>query len=474
MNLKTLLAVAFAAFSLSASAQQKTVNILSVNDMHATIDQMPRLAFIADSLRQIDPELIVLSGGDNRTGNPYNDRYSIPGYPMVALMNAVGFNASAVGNHEWDTGVEGLRTLIALANFPYLCCNATAPADLNIGFRPFTMLNVHDTKVCLLGSIQTNLNGIPDSHPTNVKQLRFLPADSVIPQYGSLRDKCDVFVLLSHDGYEADVQTAGLYPFLDVIVGGHTHTLAPENDLHNGVLVTQAKNKLKYATLSTITLDGGKVVGKTSKQIDLAAGKNVNKDVERLMNTFMDNPELEQKVATVASDFTNAEELGCMVCDALADQTECDIALQNGGGVRFDTFPAGPMKLSDVLRLDPFGNEAIRYELTGKEIAQYIMDCFYYDEHQIPYVSGITYEMTVGKDLKPTGIKICNLDGSKFDLKKKYRFVTNSYVTAILPAPKSDAGTSTFRACSDYVLDYFKTQPVVDYKGTRRATIIKK
>lgn len=73
---------------MSAMAQQKTINILSVNDMHATIDQMPRLAFVADSLRQIDPELIVLSGGDNRTGNPYNDRYAIPGYPMVALMNA--------------------------------------------------------------------------------------------------------------------------------------------------------------------------------------------------------------------------------------------------------------------------------------------------------------------------------------------------------------------------------------------------
>lgn len=474
MKFKSLLAVAVATFSMSAMAQQKTINILSVNDMHATIDQMPRLAFVADSLRQIDPELIVLSGGDNRTGNPYNDRYAIPGYPMVALMNAIGFNASALGNHEWDTGPDGLRTVITLANFPFLCCNATVPSDLNLGLKPYTTLTAHDTKICLLGAIQTNLSGIPDSHPSNVKLVRFAPADSIIPQYQSLRDQCDVMILLSHDGYEADIQTAERYPFFDEIIGGHTHTLTPDNDFHNGVLITQAKNKLKYATLSTITLDGGKVTGRTSKQINLSAGKNINADVDRLMKIFMDNPELEKTVVTVASDFTNCEELGNMVCDALASETGCDIALQNGGGVRFDTFPAGPMKLSDVLRLDPFGNEAVKYEITGKEVAQYIMDCFYYDEDQIPYVSGIQYEMTVDKDKKPTGIKIRNLDGSKFDLKKKYKFVTNSYVTAILPAPKSDAGTSTFRACSDYVLDYFKTHPSIDYKGSHRATIIKK
>ena len=80
----------------------QTVHILAVNDMHATLENMPRLAAIADSLRNLYPSLLVLSAGDNRTGNPFNDMYKPSGYPMVALMNQIGFNASAVGNHDFD------------------------------------------------------------------------------------------------------------------------------------------------------------------------------------------------------------------------------------------------------------------------------------------------------------------------------------------------------------------------------------
>lgn len=469
-----LLAAVLATLSLSVSAQQTTVNILSVNDMHATIEQMPRLAFVADSLRAIDPDLIVLSAGDNRTGNPYNDRFEISAYPMVALMNAVGFDASAVGNHEWDSNTTGLRTIANLASFPFICCNAIAPDTMNIGFKPFTILHANGLNIGVIGTLQTNVNGIPDSHPKNLRGMTFKPASTVIPQYLSLRDKCDVLLLLSHEGYEEDIKTAGLFPQFDAIIGGHSHTLVAENEFHNNVLITQAKNKLKYAFLTTITLDGGKVVNRSSKQIPLTNGGGINKDVERLMKLMMQNPELEKKVVDVASDFQNAEELGSMVCDALASATNCDIALQNGGGVRFSTFPAGPMTLSDVLRLDPFGNEAIIYEITGKEVADLILNCFDIDEKQIPYVSGIKYEMTIDKSLKPTGIKIRNLDGSKFDMKRTYRFVTNSYVSAILPAPKSDPGSNTFRACSDYVLDYFQSHPSIDYQGTHRAEIIKK
>lgn len=97
---------------------QKQVHILSVNDMHANIDNMPKLAAVADSLRSLYPELIILSGGDNRTGNPYNDRNAEPSRPMTELMNAIGFNASAIGNHEFDANIEGLRTQINRSRFP--------------------------------------------------------------------------------------------------------------------------------------------------------------------------------------------------------------------------------------------------------------------------------------------------------------------------------------------------------------------
>ena len=101
--------------SLMGVAHGKTVRILSTNDMHSAIEKMPKLAAIVDSLRAIDPGLLVLSAGDNRTGNPYNDLYEPVSYPMIAFMNFIGFDASALGNHEYDSKIDGLAKMTALA-----------------------------------------------------------------------------------------------------------------------------------------------------------------------------------------------------------------------------------------------------------------------------------------------------------------------------------------------------------------------
>ena len=98
--------------------------------MHAQLDVFPQLAALIDSLRAEDPSLLVFSAGDNRTGNPVNDKYRIPAYPMVALMNLTGFNGSALGNHEFD--VHSLSRLIGLSSFRYICANIFPDDTTNI------------------------------------------------------------------------------------------------------------------------------------------------------------------------------------------------------------------------------------------------------------------------------------------------------------------------------------------------------
>lgn len=87
--------------------KEKAIEILAVNDMHAAIDNFPRFAFMVDSLRAIYPHLLLVSGGDNQTGNPANDQYPEKGMPIIELMNAVNFDLSAVGNHEFDSRLAG-------------------------------------------------------------------------------------------------------------------------------------------------------------------------------------------------------------------------------------------------------------------------------------------------------------------------------------------------------------------------------
>ena len=95
---QAVLLLVFLLLTATAHAEKREVHILSTNDMHAAIEAMPQLAAIADSLRTLYPNLLVFSAGDNRTGNPLCDQYEIPAYPIVALMNQIGFNGSALGS----------------------------------------------------------------------------------------------------------------------------------------------------------------------------------------------------------------------------------------------------------------------------------------------------------------------------------------------------------------------------------------
>lgn len=452
---------------------QKEVHVLSVNDIHATVDKFPKFAAVADSLRGLYPDLLVLSAGDNRTGNPVNDKYPETSRPITDMMNMVGFNVSAIGNHEFDSKLPGLRTQVDRSNFRYLCSNIFAPDSLRLHVYPYEFIEVGGVNVGILGTIQINSLGIPDSHPNNLVGIRFKRPDEVIKDYEWMRSQCDVMLLLSHDGYEADKVTAGKYPFIDAIIGGHSHTLVKDGEVVNGVLVTQAKNKLAYATHTTIKVSEGKVISKKAETIDVTNFSKENAQVRALVDYYNDNKELAKPAVIVEAPFSTKEELGNMEADALMEETGADIALQNGGGVRIKTFPAGVMTLKDVYSLDPFGNTAVMYNMTGKEIEDFIMNNFDIDEKQIPFVAGIKYVMKVdAKTLAPKSIKIQFLDGRKFKKDAVYKFVTNNYASSTSTSQKKDQGTSLDVPCSDLLLSWMSKKKSVDYTGSHRATVV--
>ena len=248
----TLLAIVLAT---TAYSQEKEIHILSTNDMHAKMEYMAQLGAIADSLRSIDPTLLVFSAGDNRTGNPLNDLYEPTAYPMVALMNQIGFDATALGNHEFDSKQNGLARLISLSNFSYLCANIHPAAELGIHTLPYKIFDVKGIKVGVIGAVQLGTHGIPDSHPDNVKGIRFSPVAESIAPYEWLSKECDVTILLSHIGYEDDVEMSKRFPWLDLIIGGHTHTQLKGGEMHNGVLIPQNVNKLARCTHITLTVE---------------------------------------------------------------------------------------------------------------------------------------------------------------------------------------------------------------------------
>ena len=471
MKQKILMAGVALLLTLTANGQKKEVHILATNDMHATIGVFPQLAALIDSLRAEDPSLLILSAGDNRTGNPLNDKYEISSYPMVTLMNMVGFNGSTLGNHEFD--VHSLSRLVGLSTFRYICANIFPSDSANIKTIPYQVFDVEGLKVGVVGAIQLSPQGIPSTHPDNVKGITFKPAREVIGEYEWLSHECDVTILLSHLGYPEDIEMAKTFPWLDLIIGGHTHTQLKGGEVENGILITQNKNKFGRVTYITLTVDSGKVVDKKAEYIDIKKYPRKNNVVEAMVNYFSDNPDFRRVIAIADTPFEAREELGCMMCDAYMSECHADLAVENPGGVRIDSHPAGDITVLDVLEIDPFDNNAVVLELTGDELVRMMRSYCHDNYYSFPFVGGFRCELTQDRNEpgKVKSVKLLTLDGKKFDMKKKYRVATNNYIPATSEIPEGAARTLNIQT-TDILMRYLEKQQTVNYQGVRRLTLL--
>jgi 5'-nucleotidase len=461
------------AAGLPAAAQEndsdaREVVILGVNDMHSAVEMFPRFAGIVDSVRALYPDLLLFSAGDNRTGNPVNDRYAMPGFPMVDLMNRLRFDASAIGNHEWDSNIGGFRNLIHQSRFPYLCANVYAHDSLRLFTAPYRFYERNGIRIGVLGLIQIGPSGIPDTHPDNVKGITFRPGIEVANEFRWMRDQCDVFILLTHLGYEDDLLLAEAFPEADVIIGGHSHTVVGNRVLKNGIIVTQTGKSLKYVTELKLEVSGSRVTAKNAKLIDVKATQQNNATIQATVDKYTSESNLNTVLAKAETPFENWEELGCLMADAQRAQTNTDIALQNYGGVRYETHPAGDFTEQDAMMLDPFNNEMMTFELNGLEVEQAIASSW--DIAENPYVSGITYTVTLGADKKVKKVVIL-IAGKPINPRQTYRVGVNSYLAVSCPFLKMKKATPTGINASDALIDYLTKQKTISYKGEKRMTV---
>ena len=457
----------FVALTLSAQ-ERRELHILSINDPHAAMEQFPRLGFVADSLRTLYPDLLILSAGDNRSGDPINDMFEIPAYPVVALMNQIGFHATVIGNHEYDSNQDGLARLINLSTFSTLCANMEPDPKWKMHVKPYQVFDCGGIFVGVIGITALGSMGIPESHPARLTDIKFMDPLETIRKYQFLREKCDVILLLSHLGFETDVKFSAELPWVDIIIGGHSHTQLDGGEMHNGILITQNGKSIPYATHSTLVLQGGKIVEKKAERIAVKGMPGENKTVAELVRYFSENPVFKRVLAVAETPFENREELGCMVCDAYLAETGADISYQNAGGVRIENHPAGDMTMGDVMKMDPFQNDLVELHVTGKELAEMLISCYDNDKQRFPYVSGITCDIVI--DPATQKIKKLTLngkDGKKLNLKKTYHVVGNSYSVAVSPTNRADQGRSMGITTPDVIKNYLEHQGRVSFQGRR-------
>ena len=464
---KMLFALLMVPFALASWGQdKKEVHILSANDMHAAIECFPRLCFVIDSLRALYPDLLVLSAGDDRSGDPITDMYEIPAYPMVSLMNMVGFHATTLGNHEFDSGEKGLARLISMSDFSYLCANIHPAASTGIRVRPWQMFDVGGVKLAIIGVTALGPMGKPESHPDNMTNIEFSDPLQSVQQYKNLRNQSDVVLLLSHMGYDDDVKISKDLPWVDLIVGGHSHTQLKGGEMHNGLLITQNVNRLARVTHITLTVENGKVTGKRAENIAIKGVKRENKVVGAVVDYFVKNPAFDEILAVNDKTISTYEELGCLMTDAYLKAANADISLQNYGGVRYDTLSVRGISVKDVLKLDPFQNSLVEMTVTGNEFIDILKMCFVNDQLRFPLISGATAEYVLDADKKTVKkVVLYSPDGKKLNLKKTYRVVTNNYVQAITPTNRKDQGQSLGIGTAEAIMQFLKEKGHIDYQG---------
>lgn len=445
------------------TAGDAEIVILSVNDMHASLDQFPKFAAMVDSLRAIYPDLLLFSAGDNRTGNPVNDQYEPVNYPMIELMNRLGFDLCAVGNHEWDAGIDAFQADIKRAKFPFLCANVNVPSNINLDIKPFEIIENQGVKIAVVGMIELRHDGIPGTHPDNVKILSFRRSEVVLPEYKYLRDQNDVVILLSHCGLEDDMELAQSTPWLDAIIGGHSHTLIERPSETNGVLVTQSKSNLEYATLVKLKMKDHKVVSKEGIVLNVNNVQRENPEFRKLVNDFNDTPALNEAIAVAKTSFETPQELGCMMTDAIREVSKADFAFQNTGGVRVKHLKKGPITIKDVYSIDPFNNDVVVYQMTGAQVKKYILNSYRKNGGFPSYVSGMTYSV----DDEGRNVWV-DMDGESFSTSKIYKVAMNSYMASTIDIESVDDGVSMFKTSEEMMIEFLRRHKEVDYQGIVR------
>lgn len=458
---------------LLSSAFAEQVTVLGINDMHANIDSVPRLTTCVQQERAKAPQLLLLSAGDNRTGSPYVDCGDHPGVSMIKLMNHIGFDLSALGNHEFDGGPAALAHCINTANFEFVSANVFPSDSHGIQIKPYKIFERDGVRIGVVGLLQVDANGRPDAHPDQCKGIGFLNPLEVAPYFRYLRSQCDVLILLTHLGFETDIELARIFPEADAIIGGHSHTRVENGHVENGVLITQTQNKLKCITRLTFEVEDGKVLSKKSELLPLG-NYEADAATAAMVEQIKAQPFFKRVLSTVKSDINSRESLGCMMADAIRDCVGTDIAVVNMGNVRLDSFPAGPITVADVYSLDPFGNDTIRMTVTGEELLRVLENITQNDDHGAPCVSGMSYKAVWPKGADRMRItSACLADGTPIQPEARYTLAINSYLCATTEAMPADPGVSAHTDGAACMIKYLETQQEIDYAGVSRVEATK-
>lgn len=370
------------ATALSACApKQETVFIISTNDIHGAIENIPNLATLVARYRAQDTASVFLvDAGDRWTGNPYvdmavEDGKRVDGKPIIDLMNSLGYDVATFGNHEFDKGIGHLAIRTREAHFPVILANMDNDALPDYPTDPsLTLESMGGTRLTFLGLITNFINGHPDGKDEIFDGINFQSPYETASEYGTLRRGSDVFIALTHIGDDADSLLAVRVPLFDLIIGGHTHRVIDEPLIVNGTRITQTGKSLKYAGITEIRMKGRRIVSIENSLVKLDTVK-ADDDYREMIKKYYDNPVLAEKIGTLAADMSKTGIIN-LFTDLGRAELKTDIGLYHLGGIRVSELPAGDVAVKDAFAIEPFSSTFVKTHMTLGQIREMIINKF--------------------------------------------------------------------------------------------------
>lgn len=454
-RLISILLIIFLLSSFLFAQEIPSINltILHINDFHGRLlpyivrsisEKIPvsgfaYLAQLINEERSKNPEgTILLSAGDMFQGTPQSNIFR--GEPVVEIMNLLNFDAMAIGNHEFDWGQETLQKLVSLSKFPYLSANIFDKDGKYLPYlKPYIILERKGLKIAVIGLTTPETAYI--TKPDYVQNLVFKNPEEVLPRIiDEVRNKgANLVVVLSHLGFDADKNLAEKVSGIDVIIGGHSHTVVINPAIVRGVIITQAGYNGIYLGVLELKIqpDTNMILGYTKenelKTVFAGPENKFDEKVAQIIDKY--NNQLKEEFAKVVGEtlvdlvrnYNEESNVGNVICDAMREATSADIAFQNSGGIRTD-INKGPITMELVYTLLPFDNVLVVMDLTGAQILK-LLEQSATLEKGILQQSGlkVKYDMT-----KPKGQRVLEVFvGDKpLELDKVYKVVTNDFLAA--------------------------------------------
>jgi 2',3'-cyclic-nucleotide 2'-phosphodiesterase (5'-nucleotidase family) len=410
----------------SSNSPEPQLTIFFINDQQGEIDNFSKIKSIVDDARQ-NSRVILACAGDIFSGNPVVDNHEEKGFPMIDLMNQVGFDICVLGNHEFDYGEEVLGKRMAEAHFDWVCANIDMGSTGIPEPAEYATIQLDSLRITFLGLVETNGKPnaiIPLTHPWRVQNLEFQRPEQAVVRFDQLKEdeEADLFIALTHLGHSGfgsglgDFELARQHPYFDLIIGGHSHRIV--DTVINNIPIFQAGSHLRFLGRIDMIISDRQIKQIDFNLVDLDDHQTRDQKLATLIDQYNDVPELNQEIG-YSHRHHDRSQVGCFYTDALRGKMEVDLTLQNVGGVR-SALDEGPITRREIFEISPFNNGTVIYSLKVEEVITFLRE-----SRSSIFYSGVTIEKN-GND-----ITLRNSEGALLDDTVNLTLGINDYIPAV-------------------------------------------